>query len=95
MGGAQYHPKHFKAVLTSLAHYLKQPQLEDLPLFATGASFAGGFTADLVKRHPEQVIAAVPVIIGNSGALYPERNQRAVPRISIIGEKTDRTCVMS
>ncbi len=86
LGGA-FEPKYFEEVIDELAKQTGQEEIRNLPIVATGGSFAGGITASLSNQYPERFAANAPVIIGAAGWDTENEDARKCPRLYVFGEQ--------
>jgi len=84
LGGA-WPPELFPLAVEALEQHTSVP-LSKLPIFPTGASFAGGFSAKFAHLYRDQIHASAPTLIGLAGGGW-ENPAFEVPHLHIIGEK--------
>ncbi|MFO8014375.1 MAG: hypothetical protein R6X20_13845 [Phycisphaerae bacterium] len=86
VGGA-LDPKYYDQAIRELAEQTGMAHLPNLPVVATGASFAGGWTARAARLMPERMIAAAPGLIGMAGADTEDPAVLGVPHLHVFGSK--------
>ncbi len=84
LGGA-WPPEVFPLAVKALEEKTGVP-LSRLPIFPTGASFAGGYSAKFAHLYPDQITAAAPTLLGLTGFGWQNPAYK-VPHLHIIGEK--------
>lgn len=85
--GGTFLPRDLPAVLAALREASGFAFLENLPLVATGNSFAGGQSAQTAALYPEKTVAVAPVVIGQAGSKTNEHAVLDTPHLHIFGTK--------
>ncbi len=86
VGGA-FHPKQYRQALRALAEATGIRELPNLPFVVTGASFAGGYSAQAAALYPEQCVASAPVVIGMAGAKTADEAVLRTPHLHVYGSR--------
>ena len=84
LGGA-WPPEVFPEVIAALEEETGVP-LSTLPMFPTGASFAGGYSARFAHLYRDQITASAPTLLGTTGVRMVSPAWE-VPHLHVIGEK--------
>lgn len=85
--GGYFPPQHYERAVERLAEMSRIKHLPNVPFVATGASFAGGYSAKAAAAFPEKTIAAAPVVIGMAGAKTDDRRVLDTPHLHVFGSR--------
>lgn len=86
LGGAG-NQRYLDLALQQLAEKFNEPRIANMKIVATGASAAGGATAQTANMFPDRMIAAAPNLIGLAGWDVQDQAVLATPRLYVFGSQ--------
>ena len=77
----------FEEGMAELAETFDAPQIANLPLFPTGASAAGGQSAQFSNAYPDRILGNYVTLIGAAGADMNNKPALNFPRLYVYGSR--------